>query len=658
MKNSALLSICGSFALIVICSCDDQAFTPQNRTQTRIESGAVSIAEAAHRASLDRVAAAEELRAAAAPLAEIPSANAAQARAIASLRASALTQAAMLELGRASQLESANRSARALVSGYVRVIDEIQIVVSARASGGFGEQTSNIDAQVAGATSEQRTAQSAQEELAETVAALKTMNESAIADAQELLLEAEAIRVRVESAPLGQIAPIAEEAGRKRDEARARQVEAERGNLQLTLQEIELRKHTKDAEDAANRVKVLQQALATLTELEANIKSSSEKEGGVSSELQTTVLTLVASISSSASDTTGACYQRAATDLELAESLLAQGDRNEVSTIEIGAGRARSLIMRGEGEFQQALLFDSLAQSPSMNEKASNMAAEAAKWLLLAQTSTRDGIAAYKALQETLANSSAETSTGRALAKSIDRSLKNIRVPVLGAVGAIAASPEPAAADATDAAAEPVASDTSPPAGEDGAAAGPPFNSAEALGEFLTRLDRDPESAARIDELLIATTPEGQDLAATVFGPAKAIGRVQLAMKTKFGTTELGALSAMVKQGPDATATVADATDESAIINLEKGPIVLAFNATRTEQGWKLDLDATSTSMDQTLRSQLNAAGGMLGALIAGLDEVTAEIESGQIESAPAVQQAIMIRLQKAMSEMSGAGDP
>jgi hypothetical protein len=181
-----------------------------------------------------------------------------------------------------------------------------------------------------------------------------------------------------------------------------------------------------------------------------------------------------------------------------------------------------------------------------------------------------------------------------------------------------------------------------------------PFATVEDLAAFFGSPKRDPELTARIDEILIATTPEGKDLATTAFGAVQAIGKLQVAMQEKFGSSNLGPLSAMIGKGSQAT--VSDATEKTATIDIKSAQGALSFQAALTDNGWKLDLDSTATQMDESMKAQMSAAGAMMGTLTQGLTQVTERIENGQLKTAQAVQGALMMAMQKLMGGMGGPG--
>ncbi len=655
MKRNALFTVCSLATLLSFTACEDPSVEVQERAAAQIRTGGAKIAQAARLASLDRVSAAEELRTAGAKLENIPGASDGQKQVAASLVANALTQSALLEICKADQIESANRSTRMLAKRLLQVSDDIQGIVNAEQSNGIAQEASSFQPSLSTATQDQRTHESEQSDVAEKVTALRAANESAVSDAQALMAEAEQIRIQGLSASRGEITLIAEQAGRKRDEARILQTKADEAGVETTHQESILRLRTGEALGAARQAKAFGDALAVLDRISSGQTTSSAQETAISDELKAKVVTLVtASDPEEDSDLKG-CYERTFSDLEKAEGAVRRSGPKNSSSLSIAAARARALLMRGEGEFQQGLLIHALAMSPSMTKTAKDLNEKAASWLTKAQASTKSAIEAYTALQEVLASSGTESPSKQALALTIERALK-VKIPsfeimVIAPTKAVRnETTAEVSKDAGDAAAN-VSAASAESASE---ATSPPFETAEKLAAFFGTSKRPPALSARIDELLVATTPDGQALASTAFGAVKAIGQLQVAMQDKFGSSNLGPLSAMVGQG--SKATLSDVTADSATLSVGNAQGSLAFKATRTADGWKLDLDATSAEMDEGMKSQLAAAGSMMATLTEGLTGITAQIESGKIESAQAVQGALMMAMQKLMGGGASGG--
>ena len=626
----------------------------QDNAAKQIREGGEKMAQVAHQASIDRVAAAEEMRNAGSRLANVPGASETQKKVAASLSANASTQAALLEIGKADQIESTNISSRMLANGLLQVVDDIHVILAAQDTEGIANETKAIQPNLAKALNEQREHESQQSVLNSKLADLRSVNEVALVDAQTLLAEAEEIRIRGLRAQRGEISVLAEEAGRKRDEARASQTTAEDADVTATAQESVLRLRTGEALSAQRRAQAFQEALDVLGKLSSNQSATDTQEIAISDALKASILKLVTASNPEEDLELKGCYERTFSDLENADAAARRSGPNNSSLFSIAAARARALLMRGQGEFQQALLFRSLAMSPSMGQSEDGFKGKADAWLAKAQASTKEAIDAYTALQEVLANSGSESPSKQALVVTVERALK-VAMPTFNV--AVAAQAESVNKDETAAPSETPAemdSKEAPATTSGNASMVFPFATVEDLAAFFGSTNRDPAATARIDELLVATTQEGQALATTAFGAVQAIGKLQVAMQEKFGSSNLGPLSAMIGKGSQAT--VSNATEKTATIDIKSAQGALSFQAALTDNGWKLDLDKTATDMDETMKAQMSAAGAMMGTLTQGLTQVTERIENGQLKSAQAVQGALMMAMQKLMGGMGGPG--
>ena len=640
--------------MLVSSACEDPSVETQDRAAKQIREGGEKMAQVAHQASIDRVAAAEEMRNAGSRLANVPGASETQKKVAASLSANASTQAALLEIGKADQIESANISSRMLANGLLQVVDDIHVILAAQDTEGIASETKAIQPNLAKALNEQREHESQQSVLNSKLADLRSVNEVALADAQTLLAEAEEIRIRGLRAQRGEISVLAEEAGRKRDEARASQMTAEDADVTATAQESVLRLRTGEALSAQRRAQAFQGALDVLSKLASNQNATDTQENTISDALKVSILKLVAASNPDEDLELKGCYERIFSDLENADAAARRSGPNNSSLFSIAAARARALLMRGQGEFQQALLFRSLAMSPSMGQSEDGFKGKADAWLAKAQASTKESIDAYTALQEVLANSGSESPSKQALVLTVERALK-VAMPTFNM--AVASQAESVNKDETVAPSEtPTEMDSkeAPAATSGNASIVFPFATVEDLAAFFGSTNRDPAATARIDELLVATTQEGQALATTAFGAVQAIGKLQVAMQEKFGSSNLGPLSAMIGKGSQAT--VSNATEKTATIDIKSAQGALSFQAALTDNGWKLDLDSTATQMDESMKAQMSAAGAMMGTLTQGLTQVTERIENGQLKSAQAVQGALMMAMQKLMGGMGGPG--
>ena len=654
MKRTSILSICSLSALLVSSACEDPSVAMQDNAAKQIREGGEKMAQVAHQASIDRVAAAEEMRNAGSRLANVPGASETQKKVAASLSANASTQAALLEIGKADQIESTNISSRMLANGLLQVVDDIHVILAAQDTEGIANETKAIQPNLAKALNEQREHESQQSVLNSKLADLRSVNEVALADAQTLLAEAEEIRIRGLRAQRGEISVLAEEAGRKRDEARASQTTAEDADVTATAQESVLRLRTGEALSAQRRAQAFQEALDVLGKLSSNQSATDTQEIAISDALKASILKLVTASNPEEDLELKGCYERTFSDLENADAAARRSGPNNSSLFSIAAARARALLMRGQGEFQQALLFRSLAMSPSMGQSEDGFKGKADAWLAKAQASTKEAIDAYTALQEVLANSGSESPSKQALVVTVERALK-VAMPTFNV--ATAAPAESVNKDETAAPSETPAemdSKEAPATTSGNASMVFPFATVEDLAAFFGSTNRDPAATARIDELLVATTQEGQALATTAFGAVQAIGKLQVAMQEKFGSSNLGPLSAMIGKGSNVT--ISDATEKTATIDIKSAQGALSFQAALTDNGWKLDLDKTATDMDETMKAQMSAAGAMMGTLTQGLSQVTERIENGQLKSAQAVQGALMMAMQKLMGGMGGPG--
>ena len=415
-----------------------------------------------------------------------------------------------------------------------------------------------------------------------------------------------------------------------------------------------LRLRTGEALSAQRRAQAFQGALDVLGKLSSNQSATDTQENTISDALKASILKLVTASNPEEDLELKGCYERTFSDLENADAAARRSGAKNSSLFSIAAARARALLMRGQGEFQQALLFRSLAMSPSMGQSEDGFKGKADAWLAKAQASTKEAIDAFTALQEVLANSGSESPSKQALVVTVQRALK-VAMPTFNVATAAQAESvnKDESAAPSEAPAE-TASKEAPATTSENTSMAFPFATVEDLAAFFGSPKRDPALTARIDEILIATTPEGKDLATTAFGAVQAIGKLQVAMQEKFGSSNLGPLSAMIGKGSQAT--VSNATEKTATIDIKSAQGALSFQAALTDNGWKLDLDKTATDMDETMKAQMSAAGAMMGTLTQGLTQVTERIENGQLKTAQAVQGALMMAMQKLMGGMGGAG--
>lgn len=655
MKRIETVKFCFLSTLLACLGCEDPSIAIRDQAEKQIRDGSAKITLAAHQASLDRVAAAEELRNAGSRLSNVSGANETQMQVASSLTANASTQAALLEMARADQIESANRSKRMLANGLLQVVNEIHVILDAQDTKGFEAESKALQPSLNTAENERREHESQQRILKGKLEELRTVNEVALADVQTFLSEAEEIRIQGLNANRGEISVLAEQAGRKREEAIASQALADTTDVNATVQESTLRLRTGEALSAQSRAKAFQEALDVLEKLSSNQAATETQENAISDALKDSILKLVTASNPDEDLELKGCYERTFSDLENAETAARRGAPKSSSIFSIAAAKARALLMRGEGEFQQALLLRALAMSPSMGQSDEAFKAKAEAFLTKSQASTKEAIDAYTALQEILAGTGSENPSTQALVLTVDRALK---IPMPTFDFSAYTSAEASNNDESSAPAEVVAEGASETDSSQAIATtssnAPPFATADDLAAFFGTSNRDPALTARIDELLVATTPEGQSLATTAFGAVQAIGKLQIAMQEKFGSSNLGPLSAMTGKGSQAS--VSDATEKTATIDIKSPQGALAFKAALTDDGWKLDLDATATEMDAGLKAQMDVAGSMMGTLTQGLTQITERIENGQLKNEQAVQGALMMAMQKLMGGMGGPG--
>lgn len=646
MKRHTLIIVATFAASLVIVGCEDPTIGQRDAAQAQINEAAESIALAARRASLDRVAAAEDLRAAGRRANTISNASQAQQQAAAGLVATAATQAALLELARAAQIESANRASRSLALALTHVADDMNLLLQAQKESGLEAAASALGQAQSMASAQSAALASAHGALETDVAALKSRHDASLAQAQEILVAAEELRQSGLSAPRGQIMVIAAQAGEKRDEARVMQSQAAQSSVEATARQGELRLAANSALSASRQSDAVTTALESIQEMQSSFDKTAAQGTEVISNLSESVQSIVAATDSLKHPELTGCYERALADLEAAESSARRSGTAASAVNSVLSMRARALLARGEGEFQTALLLNSLSGSPSIGAAAGSLGADAQKALAKAQASTTEALEVYSALKEALANGSNGSKEVAALSATIDRAVATLKVPTFEIS---------AAAEVTKPAVRIEKSASSASDGESAAAvdsSGPPCTSADALAAFIASTATQPRNALRIDECLIAQSPGGKGLQTAIFDAVKAMGALKLAMTDKFRSDDLGPISAM--SGGSLETTVSDATDESATIAVggERGSI--PFHAVNSDGAWKLDLDATAESMDGAMLMQLSMAGKMVGKLVDAINETTAKVESGELDSLEAVQSALAAAMQAMMRSLGG----
>ncbi|MSR43921.1 MAG: hypothetical protein EXS15_00975 [Phycisphaerales bacterium] len=653
MTRNTLCALSSLSLLLTLCGCEDPKVALRAAAEVQIREAGIEIALNAKNASVDRVAAAESLRMAGARLSGLTGATMPQEEAAASLVATATTQAAALEIGHADQLASENHSVRSLAHALLHVLANLDAFAAAQRNSGLAKAQEQLTPQLADASSEQDVVNARQVEFASAVAALRAEHQRALSEAQRLAAEAEEIRLRGVIAPWNEITVIAVEAGSKRDEARVHETLSALAESAVAHGESVQRVQSSEATGASTRVQAIQSAIGSLDRLVAIHSSSATDLESRAEALRASIRDLTKRADPQENKDLVGCYERALGDLDAADTAARRAGENTVQ-FTVAAARARALLSRGEGEFQQALLLHALASGGLFAGSQNDDSASAAAWLKQAQASTQSAIDVYTELGQAL---STGIGTGRAssnnarqsFALAVERSLKSIRMPSFDT----AAAPTEIEQDAQPSPAAPEDSPADEVAETPTASAGPPFDTVEELAAFLTDSGRDPELGLRMDEILVAETPEGESLKSMAFGTARAIAALQIAMKEEFGNSDLGPISRFASA--QATATVEDATDDTATISIGGATGSISFAAIRIDSQWKLDLDQTSQKMAPQMRAQIEMAGAMLVGLSETIVHVTESIESGEIKSAKEVQATLMQALQKMMM---GGGMP
>lgn len=635
--------------LVATCltiGCGDPEIAERDRAERQIREGGAKIAQAARLASTDRVAAAETLRAAASNLSRVSNATSAQKQAAAGLAAGALTQAALLEIGRADQLESENRAARSVAAGLLSVLDQLDLTVSLSsndsAAGDFGSELSAASA----ARSE---LEGQRAELETQVAALQDASADALARAQAILDEAEVIRQRAASAGPGEITQIAEEAAQQRDLAIPLQAEASTAESNALMQQSLLRIRTAEAAGAATRVEAIERAVESITRLGSSRERTARSSAEMAAEIGSRIDELLTTADPEADAGLVGCSERARQDLDNARSAAQLIGAQSSVGFQIQAALARSFLSKGQSEFQHAMLLHALSESDALRKSSGEYESKANAWLTKAQASTESAIEAYTELQSML-SSGGESEAKRALGETVTRALQSITKPTfeVSAAATAAATAPSAKAGTTDSA----SAESEAPAADTAPSAGPPFETVEALAAFMGDANRDPAAMAAVDEFTVAETDEGRQVANVLIAPMRSMGALQVAMRDKFGSANLGAMKAAL--GGGGPVSVIEATDSSATLELRSQMGALSMQAARTENGWKLDMDATSSAMPDQVRMQLTAAQAIVGPLLGAMDSIRQKVESGEISDAAGVQAALGMAMQRAMGGMRG----
>lgn len=639
--------LCLPILATLTLACEDPAVAQRKDAEKKLAEASAGIVRAAQQAGVDRVAAAEDLRSAAARAQGISGATAAQQETASALVATARTQAALLELGRLNQIESANRANRSLALGLLRAADAMHSHVSAHHKQLVTPAIGEFAPLSAAAQGASRDLAESQRELESQISALKEANGSAMAEAESRLAEAEETRQRGLQAGPGEITLIAEEAGRQRDGARELQTRAASGEVDLVERESSLRLHSSDAESARRHAESIARAIAALEALADQYDAASIEGGAVISNLRETITSLVTMTDPSKNEGWTSGVERLAGDLDAAES--AAGQVPGAAKTNVAVARARALLAQSEATFQHALLLHYLASGETLSSTAAALDSEAGRLLSKAREQATAAIDGYTAVKEALSASAEPKAEVVALALTIDRAIAMIGSPSFDVrERAAAPSKVTSASEPTDTAA------TEPEAGDSGDVPLPPFGSAQDLAAFLTRSGSAPEALVRIDGAFFAKGPDGQAMEAMTVGLAKGMAALQLAMKAKFGSASLGPAMDQMAAQASGTAEVSDATDSEATITFATPMSSISYKAVKTDDGWKVDLDATTEAMPEAERSQLTAATAMMAPLAGVFADLAAKVESGELKSAQEVQFAMMRGMQGAMAPGGG----
>jgi len=649
LRLAALLT-----AVSLTIGCDDPQIAERDRTERQIREGGDKIAKAARLASTDRVAAAESLRSAGSSLSRLSNATGAQKQAAAGLAAGALTQAALLELGRADQLQSESRSARSVATGLLSVLEQMQV---AESTAGDDPSSGDFGSDLAEASAARSELESQRDQLQSQVEELQEAGADALKRAQALLDEAETIRQRAASAGPGEITQIAEEAAQQRDLALPLQAEASTAESTAAIQQSVLRVRTAEATGAATRVEAIERAVDSLTRLGSSRERMARSSAEMSAEILTRIDELLNAADPEADAGLKGCSERAQQDLENARaSAQLVGNQASVS-FQIQAAIARALLSKSQSEFQHALLLHALSQSSALGKKAADYQAKADEWLAKAQASTQAAQEAYAELQGML-SSGGDSDAKRALGETIARALQSMTKPTfdrpLDAAPSLSAKASTATDtnDAESAPSDSAADAASESSASDSVASGPPFETAEALAAFMGDPNKDPAAMAAIDEYTIAETDEGRQVASILVAPMRTMGALQVAMRDKFGSADLGPLIAAL--GGGGKVSVVEATESAATLELRSQMGALTMQAARTDNGWKLDMDSTSSAMPDQVRMQLMAAQAIIGPLLGAMDSTRQKVESGEIATPAQVQATLGMAMQRAMGGMRG----
>lgn len=639
---------CLSLSLLALSACEDPAVAQRKQAELRLSEASAAILRAAQQASMDRVAAAEDLRGAAARAQSIPGATAAQQQTASALVASARTQAALLELGRLNQLESSNRANRSLALALMRAAEAMHSHVAAHDKGSVVPAKDGLSPLSATATSESRELAQAEDALLAEVNALRKSNQAALEQAEMILAQAEETRQRGLQAGPGEIMVIAIEAGKQRDEAREFQGKAASGEVDLTERETSLRLQASEAESARRRAEVVRRALSALDAIVEQYEAASVEGTSVISNLTESTVTLVAVTDPAKNEAWAQGIERLFGDLDAADS--AAGQAQGAIRLNASVARARALMAQGDAIFQQALLLHHLSESDALGSATSAMDAQAQTLLGQARDKAREAHEAYTAVKEAISASGDGSSQMAALAATIDAAIAAIGTPSFD-VAARGSDRKRPTAPAAAAAPRDADGTADAPTVDEQPIQLPPFSTAEDLAAYLSGGAKSPEAMMRMGEVFSASTPDAEAMKAMTVGIAEGFGGLLKAMKDKFGSASLGPGFDQMMAAAAGSATLTESGETEATISLAQPTGEMIYKVIKTDEGWKVDLDATVALLPEEQRAQMLGAQAMMTPLIAALAEVTAKVESGEISSAEQVQMALKMAMQGSAPE-------
>jgi len=646
MNAKSKIAIC-SFAL-VLTACEDPSVAQRAQAQRRLDDASEAIAQSARQASIDRVGAAESLRAAAGRAQGIAGASAGQQQAAAALVASARTQAALLELGRLNQLESSARAQRALALSLARAALWMQDYIDAHDKAAVTEASSALALTETDAKSVMRERTTFHDELAQKVQDLEQAHTDALQQAQALMQEAEATRQRGLSAGRGEITLIAEEAGRQRDDARTFQTRAAEAEADKATEGSRLRLAAGDAESARRRAETIAKAIEALELLAGQYDETGVTGGEVIANLRERIAESLEASNPEQSEQWTQGVERLTGDLEAADGAASQANGTPMLRHQLDIAKARTLLARSDAALQHALVTHALAGNAAFASTASTLEEQATASLTKAQEFARQAIEAYTAAKDGISGSGDPTPESAALAVTIERAIATIGTPSLDAP----TTPKPRTARAPAAQSAPAAE--AEPAAEVASSNTPPFATVEGLVAFLNGAGGDPTALVRAAEVYQASSPEGQAFVDAISGLTVAVAEVQLAAKEKFGSTSLGPMGDQMTTAGRGTAKIVESSESSATIEMGGPAGSINLVAAKSDSGWKIDGDATLAGMPEAQRAQMVVGLSMMSPMVDAFRSIAKQVRDGEIADAAGIGTAIMRAMQESMTGGGG----